>query len=223
MTFFPEVMPIEQQEMLRELAPIATERSFYLAGGTALAIQVGHRRSVDLNWFSTTALDPMDVAADLKDSGIPFAVGDIDEGTLHGTARGVKLSFHEYRYPPLVPPVEWPEYRVALAGLKDLACMKLSAVSGRGRKKDSIDIFALGREHFTLSQMLDLYGRKYEVSDLAHTVYALTYFDDAEEEETPEMLWQVEWDDVKRTIEGWVRDYVRKLASPTSGDRGVGR
>lgn len=223
MSFFPEVMPLKQQKMLRELAPIAAERSFYLAGGTALAIQVGHRRSVDLDWFSTTALNPMDVAADLKNSGIPFAVGDIDEGTLHGTARGVSLSFLEYRYPSLVPPVEWSEYRVALAGLKDLACMKLSAVSGRGRKKDFIDIFALGREHFTLSQMLDLYGRKYEVPDLAHTVYALTYFDDAEEEETPEMLWQVEWDDVKRTIEGWVQDYVRKLAPPASDDRGVGR
>lgn len=221
MTFHPEVMPVEQRRMLRQLGSIAADRGLYLAGGTALAIQIGHRRSVDLDWFSTAAVDPMELAASLKQSGVPFDIGDLQEGTLHGTAQGVKLSFIEYRYPALVPPVEWPEYQVRLAGLEDLACMKLSAIGGRGGKKDFIDIFALGREHFTLEQMLSLYERKYDVSDLTHVLYALTYFDDAEEEEAPEMLWSGEWDDVKLTIEGWVREYVRKQAPPRAGGEGI--
>ena len=153
-----------QQNMLRSLASMAAERDMYLAGGTALAIQVGHRRSVDLDWFSPSAIEPMALAADLKSAGIPFQVTDVDEGTLHGKAGGVKLSFLEYRYPDLVPPIQWPDYGVRLAALEDLACMKLSAVGGRGSKKDFIDIFALGRETFSLDQMLKLYGQKYEIA-----------------------------------------------------------
>jgi hypothetical protein len=61
----------------------------------------------------------------------------------------VKFSFLEYRYAPLVEPVEWAEYGCRLAGLEDLACMKLSAIGGRGAKKDFIDIYALGRTRFT--------------------------------------------------------------------------
>ena len=202
MSFHPEVMPEMQQNMLRSLASMAAERDMYLAGGTALAIQVGHRRSVDLDWFSPSAIEPMALAADLKSAGIPFQVTDVDEGTLHGKAGGVKLSFLEYRYPDLVPPIQWPDYGVRLAALEDLACMKLSAVGGRGSKKDFIDIFALGRETFSLDQMLKLYGQKYEIADLGHALFALTYFDDAEQDETPDMLWQVEWAEVKAVIEG---------------------
>jgi hypothetical protein len=209
MSFHPAVTSPGQRKMLRRLGSIAAERGFYLAGGTALAIQLGHRRSVDLDWFSASAIEPMTLAADLRDAGVPVDVTDVGEGTLHGTAEGVKLSFLEYRYANLVPPIEWPEYEVRLAGPEDLACMKLSAIGGRGSRKDYLDIFALGRERFTLDEMLELYGRKYGVSDVGHLVYALTYFDDAEQEDPPEMLWQVEWDDVRRTIERWVLEYVR--------------
>lgn len=209
MTFYPEVMPVTQQEVLRRLGSIAADLGFYLARGTALAIQMGHRRSVDFDWFSAAAVDPMALAADLEEAGVPLEVRDLQNGTLHGTSGGVKVSFLEYRYPSLSAPIEWPEYRVRLASLEDLACMKLSAIGGRGEKKDFIDIFALGREHLTLEQMLELYGRKYNLPDVAHIIFALTYFDDAEGEDTPEMLWQVDWDEVKRTIEGWVREYVR--------------
>lgn len=220
MTFHPEVMPPVQQDMLRRLGAVATTRGFYLAGGTALAIHVGHRRSVDLDWFSPSTIDPMALAADLEAAGFPVEPTDVEAGTLHGKADGVKLSFLEYRYPNLVPLVEWPAYGVKLAGLQDLACMKLSAIAGRGSKKDFIDIFALGREHFTLEQMLTHYRRKYSVSDLSHTVYALTYFDDAEQEDMPDMLWQTGWEDVRKAIQRWVRAYVQKHAPPQAGGPG---
>jgi len=219
--YYPEVMPSTQQKLLRQLGPIAAQRGFYLAGGTALAIQIGHRRSVDLDWFTPESIHPMALAADLKGAGLPLDVTGEEKGTLHGTAQGVKLSFIEYPYSDLVPPVVWPEYQVPLAGLEDLACMKLSAVGARGEKKDFADIFALGREKFTLDQKLKLYGQKYDISDLGHTVYALTYFDDAEENDPPEMLWQVDWDEVKGTIETWVREYVTKQAPPQTGGGGI--
>lgn len=209
MTFHPEVMPPAQQEVLRTISPFASERGFYLAGGTAVAIQMGHRRSVDLDWFTDGEVEPMGLAADLRAAGIPLDVSDLGKGTLHGAVQGVKLSFLEYRYPLLVHPVEWPEYQVRIAGLEDLACMKLSAIGGRGVKRDFIDLYALGREHFSLAEMLGLYQRKYGLSDVGHTVVALTWFDDAEDENTPELIWRIDWDEVKRTIEGWVRDYVQ--------------
>lgn len=118
MSFHPEVMPETQQSVLRRLASIADERDMYLAGGTALALRLGHRRSVDLDWFSPSAIEPMAVAADLRNAGIPFQITDVDEGTLHGNAGGVKLSFLEYRYPDLVPPIHWPDYGVRLAALR---------------------------------------------------------------------------------------------------------
>jgi hypothetical protein len=222
MSFHPEVMPVTQQEMLRRLGPLAAERGFYLAGGTAIAVQIGHRRSLDLDWFTIGEIvEPMRLATELRRSGIPFEVADIQKGTLHGAANSVKLSFLEYRYPELVEPVEWVAYQCRLAGLEDLACMKLSAIGDRGARKDFIDIYALGRERFALGQMLEFYQRKYETGDLGHTLFALTYFDDAEEEDTPEMLWEVEWDEVRHTIEGWVRDYVRKQAPPLTGGEGI--
>ena len=219
--YYPEVMPPTQQKMLRRLGPIAAQRGFYLAGGTALALQIGHRRSADLDWFTPETIHPMVLAADLKEAGLPFDVTGEEKGTLHGIAQGVKLTFLEYPYSDLTPPEVWPEYQVPLASLDDLACMKLSAVSGRGHRKDFVDIFALGRGGFTLDQMLKLYGRKYDVSDVGHTIYALTYFDDAEEDESPEMFWQVDWDEVKATIEAWVREYVSQQAPPQSGGRGI--
>lgn len=217
MAFHAEVMPATQQEMLRRLGPFATERDFYLGGGTAIAIQLGHRRSVDLDWFTLGEIaEPLGLARDLRSAGVAFDLTHVEQGTLHGEADSVLLSFLEYRYPTLVPPVEWPEYGCRLAALEDLACMKLSAVGDRGAKKDFIDIYALGQAHFRLERMLGLYQKKFDTRDLAHTIMALTYFDDAEEEEMPRMLWDVEWEEVKRTIEGWVRDYIRSQPSSQS-------
>lgn len=85
-------------------------------------------------------------------------------------------------YAALVPPLDWPEYGCRFAALEDLACMKPSAIGDRGAKKDFIDIYALGRTHFTLEQMLGFYRQKFDTPDLGHTVIALAYFDDAEEE-----------------------------------------
>lgn len=220
MAFHAEVMPVTQQRMLRQLGNFTTERGFYLGGGTAIAIQLGHRRSVDLDWFTPGEIaEPLGLAGELRRSGFAFEVTSVEEGTLHGEVESVKLSFLEYRYPALNPPVEWTEFECRLAALEDLACMKLSAIGDRGAKKDFIDIYELGRTHFTLEQMLDFYQQKFDTRDIAHTIMALTYFDDAEEEDMPEMLWNVEWQEVKQAIEGWVRDYAHRQAPPQRGGR----
>jgi hypothetical protein len=206
MTFHPEILQGAQAQVLRGLAPLVSARQFYLGGGTALAIHLGHRLSIDLDWFTPGEIvDPLRLAQDLRDEEIPFVTGSIERGTLHGMMETVRLSFMEYHYPLLEPTILWPEYACLLASMADLACMKLSAVAQRGSRKDFIDIYVLGNNDLSLKDMLSLYQRKYSVKDISHVLYGLSYFDDAEREVSPKLLLEMDWKVVKKTIQEWVR------------------
>lgn len=212
MTFHPEVMLEDQRRLLRQVGPLATEDGFYLAGGTGVAIHLGHRRSVDLDWFTEAEIhDPLRLAEELRNGGLELQVTSTGKGTLHGMADGTRLSFLSYQYPLLSAPLVWSDYRCRLAPPEDLAAMKLSAIGNRGARKDFVDVYALGRQGFSLRDMLGYYRRKFEVRDMGHVLFALTYFDDAEREAMPEMLWDVDWDDIRSALEDWVR---RQAAAP---------
>jgi len=185
---------------------MATQQ-FYLGGGTALAIYLGHRRSVDFDWFTREPIaDPLHLARDLSDQDIAFVMGNIERGTLHGSVSGVQVSFLEYRYPLLQPLVAWPMFGCILASPEDLACMKLSALAQRGAKKDFVDVYALGIKYCSLSDMLGWYQQKYAVTDLTHVLYSLAYFDDADRERMPRMFWDSNWRTIKQTIAQWVKN-----------------
>jgi hypothetical protein len=178
---------------------------FYLAGGTAVAAHLGHRRSVDLDWFTPDSLG--DVAAwarRLADRGAMLTVDLVRPGTLHAQLFGVRVTCLEYRYPLLGEAVVWPEYACRLASLEDLGCMKLSAIAQRGAKKDFVDLYALLTQYRPLPDLLNAYRGKYNVTDLVHVLYGLANFDDADKERMPTMLWDVDWRTVKRTIRDWV-------------------
>ena len=203
--FHPEVLRRIQGRVLRLLGAPLAQRRYFLGGGTAIAIHLGHRRSIDLDWFTVESMgDPMMLARDLRENDLPFHTGAVDQGTLHGSVTGVKVSFLEYRYPLLVDPLPWQPYGCELLALDDLACMKLSAIAQRGSKKDFADIYALGLKHRPLPEMFELYREKYRIEDVGHLIFALAYFDDADRERTPIMLWDTDWREIKRTIRGWV-------------------
>ena len=205
MSFHPEILSPKQRKTLHLLGPEVTARGFYLGGGTALALQLGHRRSVDFDWFLEGRIpDPLLLAREIQET-VPFVTTRIEPRTLFGTVSGVRVSFFEFRYPVLDPPVPWPDYGCRLASLRDIACMKLSAIVQRGSKKDFVDLFALGREGFKLPDMLDWYRMRFAIEDLGHVLYALAYFDDADAERMPRMLWKVEWTEVKEAIRAWTR------------------
>ena len=181
--------------------------AYYLVGGTAVALQLGHRRSVDLDWFTEGPIgDPLRLAREIQEAGIPFRTTSVERGTLHGSTWRVKVSILEYRYPLLKPVVAAPDFNCSMASLADLVCMKLAAVAQRGSKKDFVDVYALGVQFAPLHEMLQLYRQKYAIADIAHVLYGLTYFDDADRERLPRMAWSVNWRSIKATIQSWVRD-----------------
>jgi predicted nucleotidyltransferase component of viral defense system len=207
MSFHPEILQGLQAQVLRQLSTFASLRQFYLGGGTALAVHLGHRYSIDFDWFTQEKIaDPLLLAQDLRDAGFSFTTGSVERGTLHGMIEGVRVSFMEYHYALLEPLVSWPEFGCNLASPADLACMKLSAVSQRGGKKDFIDIYALGSKTFSLQEMISMYQRKYSVKDISHLLYGLAFFDDAEREPGPKLLWDMDWKVVKKSVQGWVRE-----------------
>ncbi len=207
MKYHAESLNKKQFSVLQKLAPVAQEKNFYLAGGTALAIYFGHRISVDLDWFTSKPLgDAMFLAQSLRNANLDFVTEQASFGTLHGSISNVRVTFLEYKYPLLRSPVPWSEVRCSLASLEDLACMKLSAVAQRGARKDFCDIYALGINQFSLKEMLSFYREKFGIQDIGHVLYGLAYFDDAENERMPKMLWNVKWVEIKKTVQGWVRE-----------------
>jgi len=204
-----EVLRSTQDRALFDLGPTMERMGFYLAGGTAVALHLGHRRSVDLDWFSGESLGDIMKLARALTEGVGFKAGRVAPGTLHGARSGVRLSFLEYFYPNLRKPSFLAEFGCRIASLDDLACMKLSAVAQRGSKKDFVDVYAILLEHRSLPDILKLYQKKYHISDISHLLTGLAYFDDAEEEPMPVMLWRVKWEDVKEAIRKSLREFAR--------------
>ena len=199
--FHRNILSSRQLKLLERLGPFMKTHGFYLAGGTAIALILGHRESVDLDWFLERPLgDPNDWADKIRNSGVGFIVRSVTKGTLYLRANGVRVSLLEYRYPMLRPNVEWKAASCSMASLDDLACMKLSAVAQRGSKKDFIDIYALMKKHKSLEQMLKLYQKKFPGHDIAPILYGLSYFDDADNERMPRMIWKTKWTEIKKEI-----------------------
>ena len=191
-------------DLLRHLQRLPDLTSTRLVGGTALALHLGHRKSVDLDMFGT--FDPIvSYRKLLADAG--HSVEGAENGTVQSLrVNNVKVDFVNYPYPWLDDAIE--EGNIRLAGLRDIAAMKLSAVANRGRKKDFIDVARL-LDVFSLDQMLSLYKEKFSVSELSFPLRGLMYFDDAEEDPMPEMFdSNFTWENVKNTVIAATRKYV---------------
>ena len=196
--FYFEILPAEQKKVLQLLSSQKWLNPFYLVGGTALALQLGHRQSDDFDFFSVKNIDNKNIISSLTKVG-QFELIDEAENTVNGLVNNVKVSFIKYEY-PLIKSTHIFQ-TMSLADLYDIALMKISAISGRGAKKDFIDLFFL-LNHFSLSGLFNAYKDKYGVgvSNFYHLQKSLVYFDDAENEPMPKMLKHVDWNDIKKTI-----------------------
>jgi len=196
--FHIEVLPDEQKELLELLSKQDWVKSFYLVGGSALALQIGHRQSLDFDFFIEKDFKTKEIIDYLKGLG-KFELFDEMEDTINGLLNSVNISFLKYEYSLIKSSHKYSD--LIIADVLDIALMKLNAISGRGSKKDFIDIFFL-LNIFSLSELFKEYENKYgvEISNNYHLLKSLVYFEDAEKQPMPEMIKSVEWSEVKDTI-----------------------
>ncbi len=179
-----------------------------LAGGTALALQFGHRRSIDLDLFNADEFDPRSLLKALAKVG-KVSVQSQNASTLHISFNGVRISFLALERPILFPGTPYRE--LMIADPRDIAVMKLIAIGGRGSRKDFVDLYFILNAIGGLDTIFELLAVRFENLDYSdsHLRKSLVYFEDAEQEPMPHMLREVSWDDVKAAI----TDEVRRLSS----------
>jgi hypothetical protein len=194
---------------LERVAEITRGRGFYLAGGTAIALRLGHRRSLDLDWFRAEAFDPAALLETLRERAAGVEEVALAEGTLHARIAGTATSFLQYRYPLLEPLDSVDRGQFFLASLDDLACMKVAAMLQRGERKDYFDLFALLERGQSLGAIAVLFERKFGFEATSSLVRAAAYFDDAEGTPDPVVLWpDLSW----QRVQDGLRDAVRRFA-----------
>lgn len=189
--------------LLKKIQSLDEFNNTRLVGGTALALQLGHRKSIDLDFFGNfeTSLEELTTILSEFSTVTPVSSSRM---TRFLVVDGVKVDIVSYPYGWIDNPVS--AEGVVLAGIKDIAAMKLSAITNRGTKKDFIDYYFL-LKRYSQKELIELYRQKYSDAQLFTSIKSLSYFDDAESDPMPDMIVPVDWDEVKSTI----RNEVAKL------------
>ncbi|HOY30990.1 MAG TPA: nucleotidyl transferase AbiEii/AbiGii toxin family protein [Bacteroidales bacterium] len=170
---------------------------FVLAGGTALAFQIGHRRSIDLDMFTGKDFDS-DVLLSKLLNDYEILVLLKMPNTLICNINNIKVDFIRFKYPPIRPLIEVDDFR--LFDIIDIAAMKIDAITGRGNKKDFFDLYFLLKQ-FKLTSLLEFYKEKYQHQTLFHVIRSISYFKDAENNPEPLVFdTKVTWSKVKKQI-----------------------
>ena len=193
-----KVLPRGSRELLAKLESLTRPEleDWTLAGGTGLALQLGHRVSVDFDFFRTDGFSPDLLFRSLHRTGAVESLQE-DDRTLTAIASGVKVSFFSVSDEFLFPSKVFSFFR--LADLRDIALMKLAAISGRGSRKDFIDLYTILRGDLTLERCFQWLPDKYGEGrfNAYHILKSLTYFNDADREPMPRMLEPFDWEECK--------------------------
>jgi hypothetical protein len=206
--FHYKTVDLSTFELLKRLQSLDELRGLRLAGGTSLALQYGHRKSIDLDLFGKLEIGSDELIDVLKTVGEVKVIKDSKRIHTY-TIDGIKTDIVEYNYPWIDDVLVYDG--LSLASDKDIAAMKLNAVSGRGTKKDFIDVFFL-LKRMDLSAMIELFEKKYNDGSIYLVLRSLVYFDDAEEDLDPIMFEQYNWESIKIFISNAVKHYIDSSA-----------
>lgn len=198
-----ETITEKNKNLLQKLMTIEELKKTRLVGGTALALQLGHRISDDLDFFGS-----FDSAFDLSES---FSdIPDVEKTGANRTMQffnlnGIKVDFINLEYPWIKDVVNIDGVR--LASIEDIAALKVNAIIGRGTRKDFVDLFFL-LKRFSLKEILSFYEEKYEKkANIQIALRSMVFFDDAESDPMPVMLKPFDWSEAKERIQDSVRQY----------------
>lgn len=172
-------------ELIRRLQADSILGGFELVGGTALALMIGHRVSVDINLFSQHAFDAQEVLEHLE-KAYGFSLQYMHKNTLKGVIDHVFVDVLTHAYPKVGDIIV--SEGIALISKQDIAAMKINAISGNGtRAKDFVDVYFLLKE-YSVGDLLGFYSQKYAQRNTFHALKSLTWFDDMDEAAWPNML-----------------------------------
>jgi predicted nucleotidyltransferase component of viral defense system len=183
---------------LKSLMFLEALRPFYLVGGTSLALQLGHRVSIDLDLFTTEPFDKSELMDLLNAHFEDVSLESEGPSMLITNINQVKVDFVKMGYPILFPPLEIEGVR--MLNIQDIAPMKLKAIAQRGSKKDFYDIYFL-LDLLPLPEMLRLFSEKFKQQEIFHVIKSLAYFEDAEQYADPKVFdAKVTWKKVKNRV-----------------------
>lgn len=197
-----------QPALLELLSKIMTDPlfdKFRLVGGTSLALQIGHRQSIDIDLFGDQELEEYEISDFLSQLG-KIQVLKKSKNILIYNVNGIKVDFVNYKYPWLTSVISENGFR--LASKEDIGAMKLNAIAGRGSKKDFIDLYFLLHE-FSLNELVAFYRNKYQDGSEFLVLKSLSYFADADNELTPLMLNEVNWKKIKNYIANSIKNHMK--------------
>lgn len=189
-------------ELLKHLSAVPEFSAMRLVGGTSLALQYGHRTSVDLDFFGT--FDTETPFSDILRRYGKLTILKESEKIKVYLLDGIKVDFVYYDYPWLCDPLKVDGLTLAVPS--DIAAMKVNAIEGRGSKKDFIDLYFL-LKNYTLEEILDFYKQKHPEHSVFRALMSMSYFDDADAQPTPRMFEQVSWEEIKEGVLQEVRRF----------------
>ena len=193
-------------ELLKELQKVTIFKNLRLVGGTALALQIGHRKSIDIDLFGVLDADVYELSETISQFSSVILLNKTKNINIY-SIDGVKVDIVNYHYPWIEKPLIYDT--IVMAHPKDIIAMKLAAITGRGSKKDFIDLYFL-LQSYSLDEMLNLYSQKYYDGSIFLVLKSLSYFDDADKDEIPSMLKIINWEKVKSFIINQLDIYHKK-------------
>ena len=193
--------------LLKQLQSLSILSEMRLVGGTSLALQIGHRKSIDIDLFGNLSAEYENLIDELKTIGevVPLK----NSKNIHSLLiNNIKVDIVNYEYEWLTNKITTEN--IQLATIEDIAAMKLNAIIGRGSKKDFIDLFFI-LKNYSLATIMEFYTKKYNDGYTFLVLKSLTYFEDADMEEMPFMFNDIDWQTVKDNIKKVHADYIIKL------------
>lgn len=203
---FYKTIDTQTLELLKEIQKVDLFKNLRLVGGTALALQIGHRISVALDFFGVLETDTISILKALNKIGLVKTIHQTENIHIY-TLNGIKIDIVNYPYPWLQEAITLDS--LLLAAVPDIVAMKLAAITGRGSKKDFIDIYFLLKQ-YSLDELITFYNLKYHDGSVFLVLKSLAYFDDADLDVTPRMFKMISWEEVKNTISKTLKEYVNK-------------
>lgn len=183
-------------ELLKKIMASGVFNGFNLVGGTSLALQIGHRFSVDIDMFGDSEINEFEFIEELSRFGKVITIKK-SKSIIIFSVDGIKVDFVNYKY-PLLENINNVD-TVRMVSDKDIAAMKLNAIAGRGSRKDFVDLYFLLKK-YSLKEIIHFYNQKYTDGSEFMVLKSLNYFEDAENEEMPIMFEEIDWNNIKKTI-----------------------